>query len=148
MKKVILGFLAIVLMISLTGCGNKKITCTNESGSSKEEAIIEYKDTSIKKLTYTVKEKSDSEYLDQLIEATKEYVDTYNKVNGMTMSVSKENNEYLVLKMIYDFNKIDINQAKSVLGDDYDEHEDLFETKNKKLDDVKKSLEDEGYTCK
>lgn len=130
MKKVIIGLLSTVIIISLTGCGNdnktktstskkdnnksdvkvnyntKTCTSLNDSVTNKTTAIIEYDNNNeIKKITNVLEIKNESE------ELVKAFVDifekSYNGLNGVT-----SNYENLKWTQVFDFSKLSIDDYK------------------------------------
>lgn len=135
MKKV---FILIVGVLLLTGCGNKKITCTykEESEKYKQNRSLEliYVKDNLASFTSNIKEEYYDESLanDAYIKYQTEY-DNYNN-NDVLSSYKKDN---LIITAIYQIDSDDIKNKKVVFEFDL--------TKNK--DALLKQLKSLGYQC-
>ncbi len=142
MKKICSLFIAVLFIVSLTGCGSSsknEITCTTEQDGTKVIATVrtdkDDKVTGVKMSTEMTA--SSKEELDTTYELMKLAEDEMNKNDGVKYSISKKDLK-LIMTVDLDFNKAS-DEVKSELGmDDIDTTGAEF----------KKNAEAEGATCK
>lgn len=148
MKKNILTIaVLLVAVVSLTGCGSKdkKLTCTVTSDKAEgalllgdsQKVEVTFKDDKASKISMEMTLKAESkeeaeEYktqYDQLLDmsSSSEYVKTTTKVDGTSLVVISE---------IEDISKLSEEDQKDAVGEDIT------------YDGLKKSFEEQGYTCK
>lgn len=143
--------LSILTTILLTGCGAEKtLTCSktedSSAGISVEQKIsMTFKNDKVSNIEMSVNSKATSDTI-------KTYWDTFASTldaqypskneDGITISTenNKENYEYKI-NMGFDLNK-----ASDDVLEEYGL--DGIADSNSKLEDVKKSAEEDGYTCK
>ena len=154
-RKYLIGFLTILLTITLTACGKsstKEMTCTKE-----EVNEYGYKTTTITTITYNdskilkVKETNTSEVDPDIIndftfEYTKAFVETLNNINGIKTEYKKIGENKLQMVTQVDYEKIDPEQVKQVFEDFYDEN-DMLTSKNLTIDEFLEKFM-EGFSCK
>ncbi|MFA5603342.1 MAG: hypothetical protein WDA12_00590 [Bacilli bacterium] len=134
-------WLTIIMIILITGCGEKKLTCTS-NGKTEDMTIKQ-------KYFLTIEDKNITK-----VKSEKEYIfksnDLYNSFETV-VNHSKSNIEEL------DNSKIKFNTKKTkdsykltmeVNMKDVDEEEITSLGLNKNLDEFKKTLEEQGLTCK
>lgn len=141
MKKVIF---VLAILIALTGCGTKKqtLSCTkdfNEAGIQKHQEITEtFKNDRISNIKLKV-EGTISEHLtfnaDQIKKALEKQYSSYYD-NGMKAKIEINDNKILI-EISMDVDKLSKKQIKANNIDKY-----------ANLKSSKKTLEEEGYTCK
>ena len=148
-----------VLIALISGCGKdgislskeKELTCTNtttdEDGYKNEDKmVVTYKDNKVVKVTETNVTETDPSMLDMTYSFTSAFAESFNKVDGMNITYSKEGNNKLKFVMIVDYDKIDVDSLKNTLGDLYDE-DNFYNKKDITIDEFKENnLKD--YTCK
>ena len=131
MKKGKLIVPALVTLVTLTGCGGKKLTCTiaEDTLGMKTNMSVEitFKDDKIDKMNTTVDMALPDEYKDQ----KQTLIDTL-----------KDSNENMKVTETKDGIRATMSGSISMAGElDLDDEIVTY-------DDVKKELEDQGYTCK
>lgn len=153
MKKIYyLGILGI-LLFTVTGCGSttKTMTCTktstDEDGykttdtlevTAKEDKVIKVIDTNVSEV--------DPNYLDFTFNLSSGLSETINKVDGMNVVYTKEDNNKIKFVMTVDFTKLNTESIKDAFGDLYDEN-NFYSEKDITLEKFKENnLKD--YTCK
>ncbi len=168
MKKV-LGFLVFgILLFTLTGCGenkvnkegggspilgSKSVTCTkteaDESGYKTDETlVINYTGSDVKKMTNTVTTETDAEYIDMIISMSAGMLTSFNELDGMTYTATKENANTIKYYVEVDYTKINPSQIKALLGDEMDADDlHLLDEDDMNIDSVKRDLVEDGYTC-
>ena len=139
MKKYLVVLVAMLLVV--TGCGGKKLTCTLSKADQKLTAVMEYsKDNVLKSIKMTVSVPLEKELSKEQKEAMESYMGlmcasfNYEGVDCKAETGSKSVD--VVIKMY--MSKMD-DTAKQQLG--YTEESSTY-------DAIKKSLENSGYTCK
>lgn len=152
MKK--LKYLVIMLfaIIFVTGCGSneKTLTCTNteeESGlKMKQTIVMNFKDDKINNVKMTV----DNEATDDLIKenwdmfasALDQQFNTDEETKGVKLTTSNDKDTYNYSVSI----EVDLNEANEESLALYD-MEDIADS-DESYEDVKKSAEEDGFTCK
>ena len=166
-KKVLLCLLMGILSITLVGCGDssgtdtlinnplsstKEITCTRESKDedgykTTDTMLITTKGKKKKKVTSTSVTETDPEYVDFTVSFGEAFAETFNKIEGMEMSYTKEGTNSVKMTLSVDYEKLDPTQIKDTLGELYDEDDSsLYNSKDLSFEEFEKeSLE--GYTC-
>ena len=146
MKKRFLGLLAMTILLA-TGCGTKKetLTCTNvdestEGVKSTQVVKVDFEDKKLTNLAMDIDVEVDDQYKDYISMFTssmeEEFAD-FEDETGMTVDISEKDNKVLV-KLNANYKDMD-SETKKELGI-VDEKADTNE--------VKESLEEEGFTCK
>ncbi len=145
-KYFILGGLLVTAGI-LTGCGGTEtLSCTKEDEAATGktvttmDATFEGNKTTKVDMNITMELKDQyKDYKDQMVTALENQFATYKDQEGVEIKTSSKDSKVSVdLKV--DTTKMKDSDAKSLLG---------FGTDSKQSkEDAKKSLEDEGYTCK
>lgn len=122
MKKKLSFVLALAFIITLTGCGEKKITCTNQQSFGvtvlDTETVVTLKKDYVKRIDTTMK----VEFQDE--DTAESFADNYRDDEDVTVEV--------------DGTKVIVKNKEEFKSD---------ETKKTK-EEVKESLEGRGYTCK
>lgn len=152
-KKIGLGLL--IGLVFLTGCVNSVQTkvCVKETNEyegmkSLDTVTIKYNKSSVlsvKGVTVTDANKDYATMAYNLIEPTTK---KFSEIEGIQMSITKENDTKLTVETSVDFEKVDIAKAKEILGDSYNETTDKFyNAKNITVDQfVENNFK--GYDCK
>ncbi len=132
---------------------NKTLECTktevDEDGyNSFETFLITYNSTKVLKAESISVMEADPEYLDMQISFGQAFAEVFNSINGMSIKYEKVNDSSFKLITEVDYNKLDPNQIKQVLGDMFDEEDSSLYSKNDyTIEDFKKDNL-EGYDCK
>ena len=145
MKKFLMLSVPIVALSFATGCGStKELNCTmsDESDGMKmsQTVIVEFKKDTATKLDMTMETTIDDElkeYASELEDALKSSYSSVEGKDGVTIKTSTKDN-VVSFSLVADIEKMD---------DETKEDLDMVgETET--YDELKTSLEDEGYTCK
>lgn len=155
MKKIIRIMAITSLLMFITGCGSKTntqtLTCTktstDEDGykttdtievTAKEDKVIKVIDTNVSEV--------DPNYLDFTFNLSSGLSETINKLDGMNVVYTKEDNNKIKFVMTVDFAKLNTESIKDAFGDLYDEN-NFYSEKDITLEKFKENnLKD--YTCK
>jgi len=147
MSKLFKGLTLAFVVCLLAGCGgnNQTLTCTmttdDESGETKQTVTANFADDKVEKVSVEMDVKTQSEQIASIafsiIEASFEEMDKEEGVDVET-KLDKEN---IHVKMSVDYTKV----SEKFLSDNEDSG--TF-GKNSTLEDAKKELEEQGYTCK
>lgn len=154
--------LFIVVFISLfliAGCGNnenilsseKTLTCTNttidEDGyKTDDEMKVTYKDDKVVKVVETNISETDPDILDFTYSTTSALAETFNKVDGMNIVYTKEDDNKIKFVLSVDYSKLNVDTIKETFGEIYDENS-FYNNKDITIEEFKKeNLKD--YTCK
>ncbi len=139
MKKLILSSVILGSMVLLlTGCGVKKVTCTNEASSTgitqKMTSVGYFRNNKLTKVENEISMIFDEEYAsnitDDAVDELKEAMESSAKEEGYEVTVKRVSDTEVRVKM----------NAKA---------SDLSESENYGTpSDMKKSMEEEGFTCK
>ncbi len=146
MKKRFIYVLALSIVL-LSGCGVKKetLTCTSVDETvaetkSTNEIKVDFEGKNIVKLAMNIDVEVIEKYKDYVNvfkEKMEEQFASFEDQTGMTVDVSEKDNKVLV-RLNADYKNMD-SKTKKELG---------IVNEGANLEDVKKSLEDEGFTCK
>ena len=139
--------LLVLSVILLSGCGVKKetLTCTSVDETITEtkptnEVKVDFEGKDIVKLAMNIDVEVSEQYKDYVNvfkEKMEEQFASFEDQTGMTVDVSEKDNKVLV-RLNADYKNMD-SKTKKELG---------IVNEGANLEDVKKSLEDEGFTCK
>lgn len=143
MKKFIIT-LILICTIALTGCEKNRLVCTLEEESikdisSKTEYTFTFNEENVKEVIMTTKltlngDYNDVVFINSYVEMANAAASSYNQVEGATATVTNNKNVItLKVEML----------TVSMTDDDKNQYE-LNLTK----EELKKSLEESGYTCK
>lgn len=143
-KRVLLGIVAGISLVTLSGCGNTQtLTCTQTQEDSEitttQEMIVEFQNNEASKFTITfnmVAENASAEDLktaEDLVESTFSSFEE----SGMEVDVSSDDTS-VTAKISADFSKM-TDEEKDEVG--FTGSDSTYET-------IKETLESEGYTCK
>ena len=145
MKKILMVGVPILALLFTSGCGNtKELSCTmsdNANGMEMSQDVkVTFKKDTAKKLDMSMKITLDDELKDYASEMEKEMKSEYASMEdakGVTIKTSTKDN-VVSLNVVADLDKMD-DEAKEELD---------LAGKTETYDELKKSLEDQGYTCK
>lgn len=139
--------LLVLSVILISGCGVKKetLTCTSVDETvaetkSTNEIKVDFEGKNIVKLAMNIDVEVIEKYKDYVNvfkEKMEEQFASFEDQTGMTVDVSEKDNKVLV-RLNADYKNMD-SKTKKELG---------IVNEGANLEDVKKSLEDEGFTCK
>ncbi len=163
MKKIILVITLVLSIFLITGCGaksgngggifnpNKNMTCTKESvdedGYKTTETMdITYNSNRVLRVKSTNISETDPTYIDFAYSFGSAIAAKFNEIEGMTFEYVKEGDNKLKMVMDVDFEKINPDQMKELLGDSFDENS-FYSRKNVNIEEFKKENLSE-YTCK
>lgn len=161
----------VVLLIStllLTGCGKEKETSDNKTSNDVKEntgmitctksetdednlktdstMVVNYKKGIVTKIEETSVQEVDESIIDLTLLVGNGLAEKLNAVDGINSSFSKEGNNQIKSVMSVDYEKVDIEELKSSLGESFDEN-NYYGSKDLTLEDFKvKNLA--GYECK
>ena len=143
MKKRLYIMVLLLIMVSLTGCSSKTLTCTKTSDESiynlKEKITTKYGMFGVKNINInmemTLKDNSfiNASVLEKTLDETYKEL----KENGAKVNISSKDNKVLV-DINFDLKKMDNDKLKEI---------DLYNV-NESYEDAKKSFKKLGYTCK
>lgn len=143
MKKLVITLILMCTLV-LTGCEKNRLVCTLEDESikdikSKIEYTFKFNEENVKEVVMTTKitltgDYNDVVFIDTYVEMANSAAATYNKIEGATATVSNDKN-VITLK---------VEMSASAMSDEDKKTYGLDLTK----DNLKKDLEEAGYTCK
>ena len=143
MKKLVIT-LILICTLTLTGCEKNRLVCTMENElikdiSSKTEYTFKFNDENIKDVLMTTKltlkgDYNDVVYVDSYVEMANAAATEYNEKNGVIATVTKDK-KVVTLK---------VEMSSSSMSDEDKKTYGLDLTK----EELKKDLEELGYTCK
>lgn len=140
MKKKLISLMAITVLF-MTGCGNKTLKCTytqeNDGYDIKSTYQITFDSDEVSKLTMQSEIALDDDYktyIESYEESAAEVATEYNEIEGFKATTASKNNT-VTLKVVATASKMSEEDISSYSMDlTYDE--------------LKETLETEGYTCK
>lgn len=135
MKKNLLAVVvAAVAVTTLAGCGNTKtLTCTSESDELKQTQIYKYEKDELKKVTMEEEIEAESDDEAKELKATVEEEMKFFDMDGVTAKVSQKGKKVTAT----------VEMTIDKLSDEY-----KSSINTQSYDDVKTSLEADGYSCK
>lgn len=166
MKKKFLVVLLMFLVMFVVGCGKttnsdkpgkkglfdtkKTMTCvkeeTDEDGlKTKSTMKITYNSKKVYKVDSIVESDLDPDYGALQESLISSFIQTFNNIDGISAK-SSSNNGKITLEMDIDYDKINVEQIKEVLGDLYDEEDSIYDKKDYTIEEFKADNL-EGYTC-
>lgn len=143
MKKTKLLAIFFIFGLLLTGCDSKSLSCTKEeeidAGKTKEVQLITFDNNKIKSYEATMSIALKDEYknyADTLVESLEEPFKDYTEEDGLEYNTTVDDNNISVT-VSGDYNKMsdDVKQSLGIAD-------------NSSFDQVKESLEEDGYSCK
>jgi len=144
MKNFKQGLLLIGMILLLSGCGEKKLTCTkddsNTGESSSYKMVLTYKKDTLTKMHATDAITLSDEYKDQIDDMVSKYnslYDDFNKIDGFKATVTGKDN-VITITVDTDVTKLS-DDDKSSLG------VNVYSTS---YNDAKSNIEADGFTCK
>ena len=142
MKKIKLIMILSIIFV-LTGCSSQSLSCTKEEktdyGQNSEKQDFSFSNNKIKSYSaeMSIKLNDDyNDYADVLLESLESPFKEYKDKDGIKYETSKKG-DIISIKFSGDYDKMD-EETKDSLGID----------KKASYEEVKKSLEDDDYTCK
>lgn len=146
MKKRFMFLMALCIVLA-TGCGNeeKTLTCTNtddkmEGATATQVVKVDFVGSEVTTLNMDIDVDVDEQYKDYMsifTSSMEEQFASFETETGMNVDIKEEGTSVLV-KLNADYTKMD-SATKEDLG---------IVTDGESYDSMKKSFEDEGYTCK
>ena len=159
MKKLSKLVIAFVFIFLITGCRkenvslskDKTITCTktttDEDGYKTEDKMeITYKDSKITKVKDTNVSETDPEMIDFTYTLMTGFAETFNKINGLNVTYTKEDNNKIKFIMNVDYSNLNVESIKENLGELYNEEESFYGDPDITIDEFKEKYLKE-YTC-
>lgn len=165
MKKVLIGLFAIIICLSITGCGNSndsvndnntknnsnKLSCTktstDEDGYKTESKIVvNYKDNKVTNVKQEDIQAMDESMIEFTYSFGQLFTEAFKSIDGINATYEKVNNNSIKSVVEVDYTKLDVNAIKEALGD-MDTEDALFNKSDITLDEFKTDYLD-GYTCK
>lgn len=149
MRKFKLFALAIVCLLLATGCGEKTLTCTNTQSANGlemgQEVVMKFKKDKVNYVKMTINAKATSDTIKQnwnLFATTLsgQYSDVNKEGVKLTTKNDEKNHTYKISL------EVDLDKASEDALAEYDL--DGIANKDSSLKDVKKSAEEDGFTCK
>ncbi len=142
-------FIVIIGLLCLTGCGEKRLTCTheeNDSGVKTNQKIeMKFKDDKVTAIKMSIDSKATDEeaksswnMVTSLLEAAYEEVDE----EGLKVTFKNDEKNYSY-NLTFD---VDLAKVKEENLEKYDLDSIVDSTSS--LEEVKKSAEEDGFTCK
>ena len=134
MKKMLFGVAALAVVFTATGCGGKKLTCTQKEDSMEAKYTLSFKNNKISTINMKM---TMSGVADQATDdMVKAMCDSFKEEEEFKGAVTKCETKKSGKDIIVNAN-IDASKVK----------ESTFSA-SKSYDDVKKELTDKGYSCK
>lgn len=150
MRKLKLLALAVVATIVMTGCGGEKtLTCTNSQEASgvnmEQEIVMKFKDDKVNYVKMTVDAKATDDTIKNnwsLFASTLEQQYSNKEDKGVKLTTKNDEKNYSYKISL----EVDLEKADEESLSEYDL--DGIADKNSSMSDVKKSAEEDGFTCK
>ncbi len=143
MKKSLNIIVLLLIVLSLTGCGSKTLTCTRKSEEAiytlEEKIVSKYSFSDLKKfeIHQEMELKNNSFVNAELLKQTVDIQFINLKENGANVNVKSKGNK-IIVDVNADISKISKSKLKKIK---------LYNI-NESLEDAKKSFKKSGYTCK
>lgn len=132
MKKKYLLLMAGALL--LTGCGDKKLNCSQEKDGSKTNINVTFKDDKMDKLSIKVSaDIPEDSSKDELEKSKDQLVKLYESIGYKNVDIKINDKEYVLTA--------DLGDLKAIFGEDIDESAATY-------DKLKEQFEKQDYTCK
>lgn len=132
MKKKYLLLMAGALL--LTGCGDKKLNCSQEKDGSKTNINVTFKDDKMDKLSIKVSaDIPEDSSKDELEKSKDQLVELYESIGYKNVDIKINDKEYVLTA--------DLGDLKAIFGEDIDESAATY-------DKLKEQFEKQDYTCK
>lgn len=151
MKKNVILMFVIGVMLFTTGCEktntlNCTKTETDEEGYKiTETMVVTAKNDKISKVEQTSIQEMEKDLVDSTISLGQTFSSTFNEIDGMNMTYSKESETSIKMAISVDFSKLDVNKLKEKFGSDLTD-ESFYSAKDMTVEEFKnENLE--GYTC-
>jgi len=143
MKRIMFGITTIICLGILTGCSNKKLECTTTGTDIGKKVItnteVSFKSGKVSRVKRKIEmnfEEIYTESLEAIFVPLKEEYDKLNEQEGMKVNLVKGDNTITI--------DLDMDVKKYAKNGNEDDVVDISLSR----DDMKKSLESDGYTCK
>ena len=151
MKKYVILMCAIGVMLFTTGCEktntlNCTKTETDEEGyKTTETMVVTAINDKVSKVEQTSIQEMEKDLVDSTISFGQTFSSTFNEIDGINMTYSKESETSIKMAISVDFAKLDMDKLKDVFGSDVTD-DSFYSSKNISLEEFKnENLE--GYTC-
>lgn len=140
-KSVMLGAVFLVALVTLTGCGGKKLTCTMTEDKNTSKAVIEFKKDEVSFMKVEEVTELDTE---EEAEQAKQLMDAMSGLAGDDSGMkieTKRNGKKVTMIMSVDYSKLSEEEKKDSLNEEFDDADLTY-------DGIKKKLEEQGFSCK
>lgn len=118
----------------LTGCGDKKLNCSQEKDGSKTNINVTFKDDKMDKLSIKVSaDIPEDSSKDELEKSKDQLVELYESIGYKNVDIKINDKEYVLTA--------DLGDLKAIFGEDIDESAATY-------DKLKEQFEKQDYTCK
>lgn len=140
MKKISSIALALIVVLSLTGCGGKTVTCTKTEDGQTETEKVTFKGKEITKIIREGKIEAEADELDTSYSLFKMVEAMFEGKTGIKISTTKGTNS-VSMKVEMEPSKLDEEIIDSMdLGE--------IDFKNTSAEEYTKTMTEDGYTCK
>lgn len=140
MKKISSIVLALIAVVSLTGCGSKTITCTKTEDDTNSKIVTTFKGDEVTKVVMESTVTVEADEVDTTYSFMQMAAAMYEDTQGINVSASKTSNS-VSLKIEMEPSKLD-EETMETMGL---ESEDIKNTSSEKYIE---SMTEDGYTCK
>ena len=140
MKKISSLIIALVVIFSLTGCGEKKVTCTMNDGEAQSKIVTTFKGKEVTNIVMENTAKVDADEVDNDYLMYQATANTFKDQTGINVSASK-GKESVTLKIEMQPSKMDesLLDSMDITTEDF---------KNTSVEDYVNDMTEQGYTCK
>ena len=163
MKKKLLIMTMLLSLFMVTGCGSNSnsnneiinskqtMTCTkemiDEDGYKTIETFnITYNSTKVLKVKSTSLSETDPSFIEFQLKFGNAFAEKFSEIDGIEVSYNKVDDNKIKLTMEVEYEKINPEQIKNILGDLYSEEDSFYDKNDYTIDDFKSENLD-GYTC-
>lgn len=145
MKKYAMSLFLVCLLFLVTGCGEKKLTCTNEESSDNNKIqgswVITYKEDKVIKASNS----SVMEASKEIIDSTKSYIekelDVFKNIKGVSITSKQYSDTKYQYDMTFDFKNLDFEALNTAFGENSTISKDIT------LEKFKENITAQGYKC-
>lgn len=140
MKKISSIALALIVVLSLTGCGGKTVTCTKTEDETTSEIKATFNGKEVTKIVMESKTEVEADEVDTSYSLLKMVEAMFEGKTGIKISTTKGTNSVSM--------KVEMEPSK--LDEEVIDSMDLGETdfKNTSAEEYTKTMTEDGYTCK
>ncbi len=136
--------------------GTKVLKCTksekdDDNYKSDKTLTITYKNNELKTYEEKIKTETNPDNIEFMIDVSKGFGELFSKISGVETKVTKISNNSFESYTKITYDKLDMEQLSKVFADDSNNEiagNDMFKKTGVEMDEYKKQLEQEGYSCK